>query len=175
MKKIMSILLTGLLSLSLFACADEEKTPNEQPVSKPPLVMIDTLIQDADGEHKCLWKDGYVYFNDHGSTGQQRQKSAVLSLHTEYDMWFFDMDRDLDFVNHFYPVEFEYDETKIEIKENPDKENHFILKVLQPCDKEEIVAKLTARSRFDGMVNENGEPYHKPFTQNIAITISTEA
>ncbi len=175
MKKLISILLTGLLSLSLFACADvEKKTPDEQPVSSPVCMAIDTLIQDTDGEHKCFWEDGQVYWDNHRGTDRQVEKSAVLSLQTEYDMWFRLGKDDLDLANYFYPVEFENDETKIEITANTEKENHFILKVLQPCDKEKIVIKLTEKSHLDGMVNEHGEPCSIPFTQKVAITISTE-
>lgn len=174
MKKIILIMLTGLLGFSLFACTD--KTPqNQPPDSKPALSMYDTIIQDDSGVDKCFWENGLVSFNDNGGTGRQRQKSASLTMQTEYDMWLRMRLDDLDLANDYYPVEFEYDETKIEIKENSEKENHFIIKAVQPCDKEEVIIKLTAKHALDDKLDENGEPYGIPITQNITILISSEA
>ena len=172
MKKFLLILLTGMLCFQLFACADN-KPQKEEPESKPALSMYDTMIQDDNGVDKCFWEDGQVAFNDYGGTGRQRQKSASLAMQTEYDMWLRMLLDDLDLVNSFYPIEFEYDEDKIEIKSNQDKENHFIIKVLQPCDKEKIVIKLTAKHKLDDILDENGDPVSVSVTQNIAITIST--
>lgn len=172
MKKFLLILLTGMLCFSLFAC--EEKKPQiKVPESKPVFVACDTMIQDDNGVNKCFWEDGFASFNDHGATGRQRQKSALLDMQTEYDMWLRMNSDDLDLANYFYPVEFEYDKNKIEIKTNPEKENHFIIKALQPCYKEEIVIKLTDKSPLDDILDENGDPVSIPFTQNIKITIST--
>lgn len=172
MKKFLSILFAGLLAISLFACADTKTPQKEESVRKQARMGCDTLIQDSNGEHKCFWEDGQVFFNDSFSTFPHRQtrKSATLNIQTEYDMWFRTGRRDLDLARNYYPVELEYDETKIEIKANPEKENHFILKVLQSCDKEVIITKLTSKAPLD----ENGEPLYIPSQINITITIGTE-
>ena len=173
MKKILLILLTGMLCFHLFACTDN-KSQKEVPERKPVASAYDTMIQDDNGVDKCFWEDGQVAFNDHGVTGRQRQKSASLAMQTEYDMWLRFLNRDLDLKNGYYdPIEFEYDEDKIEIKSNQDKENHFIIKVLQPCDKEKIVIKLTVKHELDNMFDENGDPYLVPYIDNVVITIST--
>ncbi|MBD5131588.1 MAG: hypothetical protein HDT28_03195 [Clostridiales bacterium] len=166
MKKLLSVLLVGLLALSCFACGGKKDEQPEQPGSKPVCTAIDTLIQDIDGEDKCFWEDGEVYFNDHFASGSQKQKSAELSVQTEYDMWFAEHERDLDLANeeYYYPVEFEYDETKIEIESNPDKKDHFILKVLQPCEEEEMTSIIEVK---------RSNPYLVPLIWHVTITIST--
>lgn len=174
MKKFLLTMLTGLLGFTLFACTN--KTPNTEPYeNKPVMSMYDTIMQDDNGVDMCFWEDGSVSFNDHGGTGRQRQKSASLIIQTEYDMWLRMHIDDLDLANDYYPVEFEYDETKIEIAKNSEKENHFIIKVVQPCNKEEVIIKLTAKSELNDKLDENGEPYSRPITQNVTVLISSEA
>ncbi|MBD5131590.1 MAG: hypothetical protein HDT28_03205 [Clostridiales bacterium] len=190
MKKLLLILLTGILVFSLSACSvkpenqqgsqvDNSHTENEQDsqieenVSRPIHLAYDTFIQDGDGVDRCFWGDGKVVFDDFGGRGRQIKKSATLTVSTEYDMWFADLEIDLDLTNDYYPIEFEYDETKIEITENPDKENHFIIKVLQSCDNEEIFITLTSKSPLDEMFDENGEPCSIPHPCKISVTIST--
>ena len=173
MKKLLVTFLASLLMLSCLACSDEKNTPNEEPERKPALSKCDTIIQDDNGVDKCFWEDGLVSFNDHSGSGRQQQKSALLDTQTEYDMWLRIRLDDLDLANYFYPVEFEYDATKIEIKANPNKENHFILKVLQSCEQEQVSIKLTSKSIRDDMLDENGEPVSVPIPQNFSITIST--
>ena len=171
MKKFFVILLTALIGLFCFACVDNDTKPNYTPVK----MAFDTIIQDSDGVDKCFWEDGKAMFDDTFNSGSQKQKSAVLTTQTEYDMWFALNRRVLELSNEefYYPTEFEYDETKIEIKANPNEESHFILRALQPCNKEQIIIKITGRSVLDDDVDENGEPLHIPTTQRVTITVST--
>lgn len=179
MKKVLAILFASLAALSLFACggkqpvhgSDTDEPNNRQPVR----IAYDTLIQDANGEHKCLWEDGKVLFDEHSGRERQIEKSASLTLQTEYDMWFSMNNKDLDLTNYYYPVEFNYDKTKIEIKTNPDKENHFILTVLHSCDKEKVDISLTDKSILDDMLDKDGEPARIPTPQTISIIITAEA
>ena len=174
MKKLLSVILAGTLGCSLVACA-EAKEPKKETNQQSVLgCNIDTLIQDVSGEHKCVWEDGKIFYDNFFPPRRQYHKSATLSLQTEYDMWFYFYNHDLDLVNWYYPVEFEYDETKIEIKPNPDKESHFILKVYQPCDQEKINLTITAKRPTDFILDENGEPYTIPVPQTGWITVSTE-
>jgi len=87
-------------------------------------------------------------------------------------MWFFASNHEVELSNteFYFPTEFEYDGTKIEIKKS-DKENHFILKVLRPCDKERIVSILKPATTILG---KNGELIKIPSPYKITITISTE-
>lgn len=174
MKKLLLILLVGILAISVFACTDTKNTRGNGPENTQSMyIKIDTLIQDSNGEHKCVWEDGEVFFNDFGGRGYQTQKSALLNIQTEYDMWLGELKRELDYTLDFQPPEFEYDKTKFEIKANPDKENHFLLKVLQSCDKEKIIIKLTDKHILDGMVDEDGNPIRQPFQTTLWVIIST--
>lgn len=180
MKRFLIIILTAILALSCFACANNNGEQGEgagskeqEAVCKPMYVCADTIIKDVDGIDKCFWEDGKVKFDDYGGCGRQKQKSAVLSVQTEYDLSYYMLDRILDFSCDYYPAEFEYDETKFEIKSNPDKENHFILKVLQPCENENVVLKTTDKSKWDGLLDDNGEPIRIPFTSYLTIIISS--
>ncbi|MCM1367842.1 MAG: hypothetical protein NC184_03415 [Roseburia sp.] len=174
MKKFVLILLTGLICCSFFACTDKQNT---QSGSSPMLIAVDTVIQDSGGTDKCFWEDGSALWSNYSGKGNQHQKSAVLAVNTEYDMFFYDDGREMKLSDpeYYYPTEFEYDETKIEIKVNPDEANHFIIKVLQPCAQERVVSKITDRSPLDDMVYENGEPVQVPVAGFVTITISTEA
>ena len=165
MKKFLAILLIALLGLSCFACVDKEPIQSDTKVRRG---AIDTIIKDNEGLDKCFWEDGSVYFNDYIAVEPQYQimKNAILSVQTEYDMWYSFQEHDIALTNYYEPVEFEYDETKIEIKVNPDKDSHFILKLLEPCDNEKIIAKLTVKYNQDGAVLDS------PITECITITVS---
>lgn len=130
----------------------------------------DTMIWDENGVNHCLWEDGSERFDDSRGTGRQEQKSAELEIGKDYELAvgrfqsvgygkveFFAFD-----FEYFCPLEFECDESKFEITANPEKDNYFNLKVLQPCYKEKIIIKLTSKSRLD---------YIPPHTENITITI----
>ncbi len=173
MKKLLSVILAGSIGCFFVSWAEgkEEKKETNQ---KRAVWRIDTLIQDVNGEHKCFWNDGKIFYDAYFNPHRQSQKSATLSLQTEYDMWFYDVNEDLDLVNDYYPVEFEYDETKIEIKPNSDKESHFILRVYQPCDQEKIYITITDKHFTDFILDENGEPYSIPVPLTIPITVTTE-
>lgn len=168
MKKLFLILSTVLLAFSVFACTDKSDTP-ENVQQKPMRIAFDTLIQDSNGVHKCLWEDGGVFFNDFADTDRQLKKSAILNTRTDYDMWFRYIYFDLDSTMYRLP-KFEYDETKFEIKTNPDKDYHFILTVLQACDNEKIIIKITDGFYFDATVDENGEPICPRWTINVTIS-----
>ncbi|MCH5155736.1 MAG: hypothetical protein J1F69_03940 [Clostridiales bacterium] len=201
MKKWLSTILTCLLALCLFACASvkAEEGDLQEAVedcgsdhSFHCFDRTETIIQDADGEHKCFWEDGKAFFDDNAYVEpcihypwqrRQTQKSATLTLQTEYDMWFSDRHGELDFTQYdleqrnpcrnYYPVEFEYDKEKIEIKPNPEKNNHFIIKVLQPCDNEIIVSIISEYHDTDEMFDENGNPYSIPCPSYLKVPIST--
>lgn len=179
MKKFLAILFASLAALSLFACGSKQPEHGSESDTDAPNNQVrvrmayDTLIQDANGEHKCLWEDGKVFFDEHSGRERQIKKSASLSLQTEYDMWFFYSNKEMELSNteFYYPTEFEYDETKIEITES-DKDNHFILRVIQPCNKEEIAITL---KHTITVPNENGKPISAPSPTTISITITAEA
>lgn len=180
MKKFLFILLTILLGISCFACANNKPNVSNDSRQEEDLeqssmwIAYDTFIQDSAGVAKCFWEDGGAMWDNYRGTERQTQKSAILTTQIEYDMWFAFNECDLELSNdeYYYPVEFEYDANKIEIKANPDKEHHFILKILKPCDKEKVTSKIMSKSPLDNMLNENGEPVRIPFFHNISITVS---
>lgn len=97
----------------------------------------------------------------------------MLHTDTEYDVSFYMIDHYLDFSNEFYLPEFEYNDAKLEIKNNSSDANHFVLTVLQSCDSEKIKIKLTAKSPLDDVMGENGQPVHIPSAVEFYITVST--
>lgn len=172
MKKILLIALIGLLTICCFACVDEPNENKDAP-DKAMMFRYDTVIRDADGIDKCLWEDGSPLFGDFGGNNTQQEKSALLHTDTEYDVSFYMIDHYLDFSNEFYLPEFEYNDAKLEIKNNSSDANHFVLTVLQSCDSEKIKIKLTAKSPLDDVMGENGQPVHIPSAVEFYITVST--
>ena len=175
MKKFIMILLTVLTSLTLFACADNKQSSND-PLAPPHVCPVfyydcDTFIQDVNGVDKCFWEDGALVFNDHHKTGRQERKSATLSLQEEYDMWFNYCTHDLDFVKFFDLKGVECDADKIQVSESLNKDSHFIIKALQPCNQEKVVFIVA-----DKTVDKNGEPRYGavPRASRLTIMISTE-
>ena len=180
MKKFLAVTLSCLTAISLFACADNKPTQRQEEGEEwrgePSMCMrYDTMIQDVDGVDKCFWEDGKARYDDvNAYTPEiQIQKSAILTVQTEYDMWFEEYGLFFDFTKSWWPLEYECDETKIEIKPNPDKESHFIIKLLQPCDGEEITFKLTQDSPLYDMYDENGNPYLYPEPDIHTIIVSS--
>lgn len=163
------MLLSGLMAFSLFACTDP-KNSQEKPNKDPVIIAYNTIIQDSNGENKCFWPDGEAIWDNKNHRIDEIQ-SATLSLQTEYDISFFCSNKEMEVSNRefYYPTEFEYDKIKIDIKES-DKPNHFILTVLQPCDKEEIIITLNPSITI---ADENGKPTSAPSPKTIKITIST--
>lgn len=201
MKKFLAITLSCLTALSLFACAGNNtpETHNDTDIPQgtehgpiitddsvikitdgffDPFYRDDVMIQDDDGTYKCLWDDGKARFDDYYftgkiGTGRQNQKSAVLTVQTEYDLWF-EESKDVLLVGneeYYWPLEYEYDETKIEIKSDPDKENHFILKILQPCEDETITFIITEKTWWAGEINRKDLDAH--LEARMSITVST--
>lgn len=170
MKKFFAILCASLAALLLFACGGKQSATDKPNNRNPMRTAVDTLIQDVNGEHKCFWDDGKVFFDECSGRERQIQKSATLSLQTEYDMWFFDSDKEIELSNteFFYPTEFEYDRTKIEITKS-ERDNHFTLKILQPCNREEIAITLnpTITAAY-----ENGKPISVPSPSVFSIYIT---
>ena len=163
MKKILVTILSLILVLSCFACADKPEANKEENPKCPERVAIDTFIRDSEGNEKCFWEDGRVEFHDTLNQDIQHEKSAKLSVNIDYDMCFYEFEWFLDFTIWF-DVTFTYDKEMFEITENPEVESHFILKVLQPCSGEKFYVKI---------LDKNG-PDVLPESKGFPITITTE-
>ncbi|MCH5158798.1 MAG: hypothetical protein J1F33_06350 [Clostridiales bacterium] len=164
MKKILVTILSLILVLSCFACADKPKEDKkEESSSKPPHVRMDTFIRDVEGNEKCFWEDGKVRYTDFVGSGRQQEKSAILFVGVKYNMCFHLQTREVDFIN-ICDIFFTYDEEIFEITENSEEENHFILKVLQPCLGEKFYVKILGKNSLDDSPESKGFP----------VTITTE-
>lgn len=168
MKKLFAMLLTGLMTFSLFACTDHAPQNYSQ---TPVCLAISTIIQDSNGVDKCFWEDGRVIW-PHKNHHPHAIQSAVLSFRTEYDMSFSDGAREIELSNteFYYPTEFDYDKDKIEIKES-NKPNHFIITLLQHCYKEIIAITFNSKNLI---ADENGELIIVPAPSTITITVDSE-
>lgn len=160
MKKLLSILLSAIPAFACFACGTADKKPESDEIrnQSAPTYAFDPIIRDKDGNDYCFWDNGMTWWHDHNLSGYQTEKSATLALQTEYDLCCFygnvPVSQCWPNGQKFQDVEFEYDKTKIEIVFNPDieddliitkptldydpVEDHYIIKVLQPCVNEEV-------------------------------------
>lgn len=185
MKKIFLILLSCLTAVSLFACTSEKQ--EDEPKVRPPhwwgVTIHEVFIQAEDGTHKCLWEDGNAVFDNSDNPSPEEvdidAKHASLSLYIEYDMWF-DLSPNniigkdcLDFTNDYWYAKFDYDKTKFEIKDNPEKENHFIITALQSCDNEKINFTLREMTPTEHILGKMIEPVEPMNLWTFSITVST--
>ncbi|MDE6201745.1 MAG: hypothetical protein K2M47_07745 [Clostridiales bacterium] len=160
MKKLLSILLSAIPALTCFACGAADKQPKSDETwgQSSFTYAFDTIIRDKDGNDYCFWDNGMAWWINLGWDDIQTEKSATLSLQTEYDLCCFygnvPVSQCWPNGQKFEDVEFEYDKTKIEIVYNPDVEDdliitkrtldydpvedHYIIKLLQPCVNEEV-------------------------------------
>ena len=167
MKKILVTILSLILVLSCFACGEKEKENDiEFDDCSRLTVYCDVYVRDAEGVDKCLWEDGEANFRDRlpTETPTQTKKSAVLHIGVEYDMCFYQRSKILDFVSK-YKAEFDCDKEIFEITENPEKENHFILKVLQACASEKIIVEFPLR---------DSDPIYNGNHGKIIFAVTTE-
>ncbi len=189
MKKFLAITLSCLTALSLFACAGNnapytsnetavpQESEQEEYIHSPAVTEFtcdEPIIQDADGIDKCLWEGDKARFEEYYFLARfpKGDKSAVLTVQTEYDLWFENCGEILPVNDEYYwPLEYEYDETKIEIKADPDKENHYTLKILQPCEDETITFIMTEKTWWAGEINRKDLDAH--LMRRISITVST--
>ena len=185
MKKFLAILLSCLTAFSLFACTSDktEEEPKYEPITDWWWIVSfhEAFIQAEDGTHVCLWEDGTAAYERTDRPAHKEidinAKHASLSLYTEYDMWF-NMAPDtlglgcLDFTNDYWYVKFDYDETKFEIKPNPEKENHFIITALQSCDNEKIGFTLREKHPIESLSGKMLEPVDPLYLVSFSITAS---
>lgn len=188
MKKLLSILLSAIPALACFACGETDKKPGSDETwgQSSFTYAFDTIIRDKDGNDYCFWDNGMAWWDDLSNSGYQTEKSATLALQTEYDLSCFYGNLG---VIQYWPngikvqdIEFEYDKTKIEIVFNPDiknecpidrkhycDEDHYIIKVLQPCVNEEVFVIITDIWEPDPA---NPHRDHTP-NRSLAFTVSS--
>ena len=140
MKKLFVFVLAIISALSCAACIDFPFFGHYEQ-ERPFRDEYDAVIFDGLGNEVCFWNDGLSRFHDVYGYKIQTEKHAELYEKTEYDLCFYYYERQVDFASE-YVAEFIYDESKIEIKENPDIENHFTIKLIKPCDKEQIKVNI---------------------------------
>lgn len=143
MKKLFVIVLAAAIALSCGACAYLPFYRHNEH-DRPFRDEYDAVIFDERGNEICFWDDGQSRFHDVYGYKLQTEKHAELYEQIGYDLCFYYYERQVDFATE-YVFEFIYDESKIKITENPDVENFFIIKLIKPCDKEEIKVNIIDR------------------------------
>ncbi|MCH5158796.1 MAG: hypothetical protein J1F33_06340 [Clostridiales bacterium] len=143
MKKLFVIVLAAVAALSCGACTGFPISGRYE-THRPFRDEYDAVIFDERGNEICFWNDGLSRFHDVYGYKIQTEKHADLYEQIEYDLCFYYYERQVDFATE-YVFKFVYDESKIKIEENPDIENHFIIKLIKPCDNEEIRVNIIDR------------------------------